>query len=42
MNYLTHIYLSGSNEKLSIGNFIADHVKGKAYLGYPETIQKRI
>ena len=42
MNYLAHVYLSGENEALTIGNFIADHVKGKAYLDYPETIQKGI
>lgn len=42
MNYLAHVYLSGSDKDLIIGNFIADHVKGKAYLDYPETIQKGI
>ena len=42
MNYLAHVYLSCADESLTIGNFIADHVKGKAYLDYPETIQKGI
>jgi len=42
MNYLGHIYLSGENELLMVGNFIADHVKGKQYLGYPEEVQKGI
>jgi acyl carrier protein phosphodiesterase len=42
MNYLAHVYLSGSNKELAIGNFIADHVKGKAYLEYPEIIQNGI
>lgn len=42
MNYLAHVYLSGSDKALCIGNFIADHIKGKAYLDYPETIQKGI
>ena len=42
MNYLAHVYLSGSDEFLCIGNFIGDHVKGKAYLDYPETIQNGI
>ncbi len=28
MNFLAHIYLSGNNEKLMIGNFIGDFVKG--------------
>ena len=42
MNYLAHVYLSNTDEALTIGNLIADHVKGKAYLDYPETIQKGI
>ncbi|MDN3593641.1 acyl carrier protein phosphodiesterase [Zunongwangia endophytica] len=42
MNYLAHIYLSGENDMLKIGNFIADSVKGKQYLDYPETVQKGI
>jgi len=29
MNYLAHLYLSGNDEELKIGNFIADSVKGK-------------
>jgi acyl carrier protein phosphodiesterase len=28
MNFLAHTYLSGNNEELMVGNFIADHVKG--------------
>lgn len=28
MNLLAHAYLSGDNEYLMIGNFIADHIKG--------------
>lgn len=28
MNYLAHLYLSGDNDQIKIGNFIADHVKG--------------
>lgn len=42
MNFLAHLYLSGSNEGLIIGNFIADMVKGKSYLNFPEPIQKGI
>ncbi|WP_346855056.1 ACP phosphodiesterase [uncultured Draconibacterium sp.] len=42
MNYLAHIYLSGKSEKLIIGNFIGDYVKGKRYLDYPEEISKGI
>ncbi len=28
MNFLAHLYLSGNNEDIITGNFIADHVKG--------------
>jgi acyl carrier protein phosphodiesterase len=42
MNFLAHIYLSGDNEGVTIGNFIADGIKGKKYLKYPPKIQKGI
>lgn len=42
MNYLGHIYLSGNNEQLMIGNFIGDYVKGKQYENYPDEIRKGI
>lgn len=42
MNYLAHIYLSGNNDFLKIGNFIADSIRGKKYLNYPLEIQKGI
>jgi acyl carrier protein phosphodiesterase len=42
MNYLGHIFLSGRDEQLMIGNFIADSVKGKKYLDYPVKVQKGI
>lgn len=42
MNFLAHIYLSGNNEDIIIGNFIADRIKGKKYLKYPIGIQKGI
>ena len=42
MNYLAHIYLSGNNDMLKIGNFIADSVKGKQYLDYPKAVQQGI
>lgn len=42
MNFLAHIYLSGENEDLIIGNFIADGIKGKRYLKFPPEIQKGI
>lgn len=42
MNYLAHIYLSGTDDSLKIGNFIADSVKGKKYLDYPDGIKNGI
>ena len=42
MNYLAHIYLSGEDDNLKIGNFIADSIKGKKYLSYPLQIQNGI
>lgn len=42
MNYLAHIYLSDENEGITIGNFIADGVKGKKYTKFPKEIQKGI
>lgn len=42
MNFLAHIYLSGNDKDIIIGNFIADSIKGKRYLNYPSTIAKGI
>jgi acyl carrier protein phosphodiesterase len=42
MNYLGHLYLSGNNKQLLLGNFIGDFVKGKQYLNYPNEIKKGI
>ena len=42
MNFLAHIYLSGDDEELILGNFIADSIKGKRYLHFPPGIQKGI
>lgn len=39
MNYLAHIYLSGDNDLVTVGNFIADGIKGKKYKKYPKDIQ---
>ena len=39
MNFLAHIYLSGKDENLILGNFIADMVKGRQIEKYtPEVI----
>lgn len=42
MNYLAHMYLSGEDDELMIGNFIADGVKGKRMERYPEGIRDGI
>ncbi len=42
MNYLAHIYLSGSNRQVAVGNFIGDFVKGRSYEKYPLCFQKGI
>ncbi|QRM90665.1 DUF479 domain-containing protein [Lacinutrix sp. WUR7] len=42
MNFLAHIYLSGNNESVTIGNFIADGIRGKKYLKFPKDIQTGI
>jgi len=39
MNFLAHIYLSGNNDLITIGNFIADSIKGKQYKDYPDGIK---
>jgi acyl carrier protein phosphodiesterase len=40
MNFLAHIYLSGKDENLMLGNFIADMVKGRQIEKYsPEVIK---
>lgn len=42
MNFLAHIYLSGNNDLVKIGNFMADGIRGKDYLNFPEDIKKGI
>ncbi|MFK2821109.1 ACP phosphodiesterase [Flavobacteriaceae sp. LMIT009] len=39
MNFLAHIYLSGDNKMVTIGNFMADGIKGKDYRKYSRDIQ---
>jgi len=39
MNFLAHIYLSGDNELITIGNFMADGIKGKKYKMYERDLQ---
>lgn len=42
MNYLAHLYLSGDNRQVQLGNFIADSIKGKQYLQYADDIRRGI
>uniref|UniRef100_UPI00404B7089 acyl carrier protein phosphodiesterase n=1 Tax=Flavobacterium sp. TaxID=239 RepID=UPI00404B7089 len=42
MNFLAHLYLSGDDDFIKIGNFMADGIRGKEYLNYPEQVQKGI
>ncbi len=42
MNFLAHLYLSDNNEQLMVGNFIADHLRGKHWKSFPDTILKGI
>ena len=42
MNFLAHLYLSGNNEEIIVGNFIGDYVKGREYIFYSDEIQKGI
>ena len=39
MNFLAHIYLSGENEKVAIGNFFADSIRGNKYRDFPKDYQ---
>ena len=42
MNYLSHIYLSGDEDDIILGNFIGDFVKGRQFLKYPPNVAKGI
>lgn len=42
MNYLAHLYLSGHQTEVILGNFMADSIKGNAYKKYPEFIKNGI
>ena len=42
MNYLAHIFLSGSDPEIMTGNFIGDHVKGRNYDGFTDGMIKGI
>lgn len=42
MNFLAHLYLSGDDEMVMVGNFIADHIKGHEWKNFPEAIQRGV
>ena len=42
MNFLAHAYLSGNDDAILVGNFIADAVKGNSIDRFSEDIQKGI
>lgn len=42
MNYLAHLYLSGGDTEVMIGNFIADHIRGNQLKRYSQGIQRGI
>ncbi len=42
MNFLAHLYLSGSDVNIRLGNFIGDYVKGSNLDAYPLSVQKGI
>lgn len=42
MNFLAHIYLSGENDLIKIGNFMADGIRGKQFEHFPLEVQKGI
>ena len=42
MNFLAHIYLSGNDPEVQLGNFMADAIKGNQYTQYELGIQRGI
>jgi acyl carrier protein phosphodiesterase len=42
MNFLAHLYLSGGDDDLMIGNFIGDHIRGNAINDLPERIRQGV
>jgi acyl carrier protein phosphodiesterase len=42
MNFLAHLYLSGQQEEIMVGNFIGDYVKGRELFFYSDEIRKGI
>lgn len=42
MNFLAHIYLSFGDDEISLGNFMADSIRGNKFGHLPERVQKGI
>lgn len=42
MNFLAHIYLSFDDPQITLGNFMADSIRGRDYLQFPKRIQKGV
>jgi len=42
MNFLAHIYLSFGDDEITIGNFIADSIRGNKFKHLPERVQQGI
>ena len=42
MNFLAHVFLSGNDKQLQVGNFIGDYVKGSSYTKYSARIAQGI
>lgn len=42
MNFLAHIYLSGNDDELKIGNFMADGIRGNDYKSLPSGIRRGV
>lgn len=42
MNFLAHIYLSFEDDEITLGNFIADSIRGNKFKHLPKRIQKGI
>lgn len=42
MNFLGHLFLSGDDHQVTVGNFMADGIKGRDLSRFPEGLQKGI
>jgi acyl carrier protein phosphodiesterase len=42
MNFLAHLYLSGTEEDVIVGNFVADGIKGNSLQRFPEGFERGI